>query len=162
MTTMLRNAIVLLARILLSQIFIAAGVNHILSWGGTIKYMTAQGMAMEGILGGAGKAVVHIFLLAAVVLLLLGGLSILAGFRARLGAVLLIAFLVPATLIFHRFWTYDSASTDYQMQMMNFMKNTAMMGGILMILAHGAGGFSVDAHLLKRQAAKPKTSNAET
>ena len=157
MTTMLQNVVVLVARVLLSQIFIAAAINHILSWGGTIKYMTAQGMAMEGILGGAGKVAVHVFLILAVAFLLLGGLSILAGFRARVGAVLLIGFLIPATLIFHHFWTYDSAGMDYQMQMMNFMKNTAMMGGILMILAYGAGGFSVDARLLRRR--KARTEN---
>ncbi len=114
---------------LLSFIFIASGLNHVWNWGGTIKYMTAKGMAMEGVLGGRGAVAVHFFLVFAVTFLLLGGLSILLGFRARLGAVLLVAFLIPVTLIFHDFWIDKT-------QMINFMKNTAIMGGVLMVLAY--------------------------
>jgi putative oxidoreductase len=141
---MLQNTVALLARILLSFIFIASGLNHIWNWGGTIKLMTAKGMAMESALGSVGAVVVHFLLVLAVTFLLLGGLSILLGIRARAGAVLLVAFLIPATLIFHDFWVDKT-------QMINFMKNTSIMGGVLMVLAFGSGRFGVDSLLAKKR-----------
>jgi len=151
MTTIFQSAVTLLARILLSLIFIASGLGHLFDWGGTIKFMSAHGMAMEGVLGSAGASVVQVLLAFAVTFLLLGGLSILLGIRARAGAMLLVFFLIPTTLIFHNFWTYDTTSMEYKMQMINFMKNSAILGGVLMVLAFGSGGFSVDAMLQKRR-----------
>ncbi len=60
-------------------------------------------------------------------------------------------FLIPTTLIFHNFWTYDPAGMEYKMQMMNFMKNTGLMGGALLVLAFGSGSISLDAMLPKRK-----------
>ena len=95
----LQNLVVLAARAALSQIFILAGVNHLNNWNGTIQYMTGKGMALEGILGGSGVAFVHVMLAGATAFLLLGGLSLLLGIRARWGAVLLVLFLIPVTVV---------------------------------------------------------------
>ena len=57
-------------------------MNHLLTWGGTIQYMTGKGMALEGVLGGSGKVFVHVMLAGAVAFLLVGGLSVLLGIRA--------------------------------------------------------------------------------
>jgi len=148
----LQNGVVLLARVLLSQIFILAGVNHLNNWGNTIQYMTGKGMALEGILGGSGVAFVHVMLAGAVTFLLVGGLSVLLGIRARGGAILLILFLIPVTLIFHDFWRYAASDPQHVPQMLNFMKNTGLGGGALMVLAFGSGAWSLDALLPKRRA----------
>jgi putative oxidoreductase len=77
------------------------------------------------------------------ILALVGGLSVLLGYRARFGAFMLLLFLVPVTLIMHRFW----GLSDPQMAMMqrvNFMKNVSLMGGALVLMYYGAGPVSLD------------------
>ncbi len=66
----------------------------------------------------------------------LGGLSILLGFKARLGAVLIILFLVPVTFMMHKFWDITDPQMQ-QMQMAMFMKNVSMLGGALIIAGVG-------------------------
>lgn len=78
------------------------------------------------------------------VLSLLGGLSVLLGYRARLGAAMLIAFLVPVTFTMHRFWGVADPMMA-QIQMVMFMKNLALIGAALLIAHFGAGPISLDA-----------------
>lgn len=78
------------------------------------------------------------------ILALLGGLSVALGYKARLGAVLLIAFLVPVTVMMHDFWTISDPAAARLEQVM-FMKNVPMLGGALLILYYGAGPISLDA-----------------
>jgi putative oxidoreductase len=77
------------------------------------------------------------------IIALLGGLSIILGFKARLGAWLLILFLVPVTLFMHNFWAVLDPSIA-EMQQMMFMKNLTVLGGALVIAYFGAGPLSVD------------------
>ena len=121
-----------IGRLLLSLIFLMSGLNKIIDWSGTQEYMAARGMFL-----------VPLFLLAAILFEIVGGLSVLAGFKARVGALLLIAFLVPVTLVFHGFWRY--ADPERTVEMIQFMKNLAILGGLLVVLAHGAGPLSFDA-----------------
>ena len=78
------------------------------------------------------------------VLAIVGGLSILLGYRAKLGAWLIVLFLVPVSLMMHKFWTVTDP-TMAQLQMVLFMKNVSMLGGALLISQFGAGPFSLDA-----------------
>ncbi|MEO1182839.1 MAG: DoxX family protein [Cyanobacteria bacterium J06636_28] len=71
---------------------------------------------------------------------LLGGASLVVGYKARIGSGLLLAFLVPATLVFH------NPIAD-PTQMIQFLKNLAIIGGLLMVIAHGAGPISLDNRL---------------
>lgn len=121
----------LLGRILLSLIFILSGFGKIGDWSGTASYMASQGMVA-----------VPFFLTMAILFELGGGLSVLLGFKARWGALALICFLIPATLIFHNFWAFTGA--EQRMQMINFMKNLAIMGGLLLVVLRGAGNPSID------------------
>ena len=93
--------------------------------------MTSEGMVM-----------VPVFLVGAILSELCGGLSILLGWWTRVGATLLIVFLIPTTLIFHDFWTYEGA--QQQMQMIHFMKNLAILGGLFVLLSVGGGPWSID------------------
>src|SRR5712664_3854667 len=66
------------------------------------------------------------------------------GYRAKLGAWLIVLFLIPVTLMMHKFWTVSDPMMA-QIQMVMFMKNVSMLGGALLISQFGAGPFSLDA-----------------
>ena len=127
----------LLGRILLSAIFIISGVSKLFNWATTSQFMAMHGVPMPSL-----------FLLGAILIEIVGGLSLLLGFRARQGAALLFLYLIPVTLIFHDFWALGGA--DRQMQMINFLKNISIMGGLLEVVALGAGRMSLDASTLYR------------
>lgn len=116
----------LIGRIFISVIFLYSGVGKILHFSGTKQYMASQGMPAVGL-----------FLLGAIFLEIVGGLSVLLGCASRLGAFLLIVFLIPTTLIFHLNWAD-------QMQLIQFMKNLAILGGLFFILTHGSMKYSLD------------------
>ncbi len=132
MTHSLQSAAALLGRLLLCAIFFESAYGKLTGWEGTRHAMEARGMPAT-----------RIGLPVAVVAELAGGLALLLGFRARLGAIILLAFLIPATLYFHNFWTYPAEQA--RGQMINFMKDLAILGGLLTVAAHGAGGWSLDA-----------------
>jgi putative oxidoreductase len=120
----------LAGRILISQIFLMSGLHKIFAWEQTAGYMASKGMPM-----------IPLFLLGAIVFELAGGLAVLTGFGARCGAALLIIFLIPATLIFHNFWALEGM--NQQIQMIMFMKNLAIMGGLFFVISFGAGPLAV-------------------
>jgi putative oxidoreductase len=126
----------LLGRILLAHIFLLSGVGKIMDWEGTAEHMAGRGMFW-----------IPAFLIASISIEHCGSLSLIAGFKTRLGATALFLFLIPVTLVFHNFWTYPEA--QQQMQMINFMKNIAIMGGLWMVIGLGPGPISIDAKLNK-------------
>lgn len=143
---MLKNLIAFLGRLLLSLIFLASGVNKIMNWqatGQTVDIAMNEwltiGVGMEWLEQLISMAIpmVPALLVAAVVCELLGGLCVLLGIQVRFGAFLLILFLIPATLLMHHFWTLQGAEQELQMVM--FMKNVAIGGGLLILLAYGKG-----------------------
>lgn len=115
----------------MALIFLISGLGKIFDWQGTAGYMASKGMPL-----------IPFFLLGAIVLELAGGLAVLLGFKARIGALLLIVFLIPATLIFHNFWTLTGM--ERQIQMIMFLKNLAIMGGLLLVVGLGPGPLSLD------------------
>jgi putative oxidoreductase len=123
--------LVLLGRFLFALIFIMSGPRHFLSQ--TIGYAASQGVPLASI------AVPFSGLLA-----LVGGLSILLGYRAKFGAWLIILFLVGITPMMHNFWAVTDPMMR-QMQMVMFMKNLSMLGGALFISQLGSGPWSLDA-----------------
>ncbi len=127
MNETLQRYVPLVGRIFLAAIFVMSGVGKIAHPQGTQQFMAAAGMPATGF-----------FLAGAIVLELAGAVSLLLGYWTRVGAALLLVFMVPATLIFH---------TNFadQIQMIMFMKNLAMMGGLLYVLTFGPGAVSLDA-----------------
>lgn len=126
-----QSAVVVLGRLLFALIFVMAGANHFNKQ--TIGYAGSQGVPLASIavpLSG--------------VLAIAGGLSILLGYRAKLGAWLIVLFLIPVTFLMHKFWGVADPMTA-QIQMVMFMKNVSMLGGALLISQFGAGPFSLDA-----------------
>jgi putative oxidoreductase len=84
------------------------------------------------------------------VIALVGGLSVLLGFQTRIGAWLLVIFLVPVTVMMHNFWASADPLT-HQVERAMFLKNLTMLGGALVICYFGAGPLSVDALLSRRR-----------
>lgn len=123
------NFIVLLGRICYSLIFILSAFGHFSS--GTIAYATAEGVPMASLLVPATG-----------VLILLGGLSILLGYRAKLGAWLLVLFLVPTSLMMHKFWGLSDPGAAMIQQIM-FLKNVSMLGAAFLIAYFGSGPLSL-------------------
>jgi hypothetical protein len=72
-----------------------------------------------------------------------GGVSILAGYKARYGAWLIVLFLVPVTVMMHNFWTITDPMAKSMQQIM-FMKNLSMLGAAMFIAYLGSGPLSVD------------------
>lgn len=132
-----------LGRLLLSCIFLMSGIHKIFSWPQTAESMRQEGMQF-----------VPFFLIMAILFEVGGGFLVLLGLKARLGALALLVFLVPVTLIFHDFWQYQGEAQT--MQMINFLKNTAILGGLLVLLGHGAGPISFDACCQRRREKKQK------
>jgi len=122
---------VLAGRLLFSIIFIIASAEHFSPE--TIDYAVRHGVPMARLLVPLSG-----------VLALMGGLSVLVGFQTRLGAALLVAFLVPVTFEMHGFWTAPDAAT-FLLEKAMFMKNLSMLGGALIISYFGAGPLSLDA-----------------
>jgi uncharacterized membrane protein YphA (DoxX/SURF4 family) len=67
----------------------------------------------------------------------------LFGYKTRYGAALLVLFLVPVTLVMHRFWDLPDPQMA-MLQKINFMKNTSLIGACLLLMYHGSGPYSLD------------------
>ncbi len=136
--TSLLDLVVPLGRVLFATIFLTAGLGHFSA--GTIAYAASQGLPAAGILVPLSG-----------VIALIGGLSVVLGYRVRVGAWLLVLFLVPVTLKMHAFWAVQDP-TMAQMQQVMFMKNVSMLGAALLLARAGAGPFSLDARRAARSA----------
>jgi len=123
--------IVLLGRLFFVLVFVMSGPRHFLSQ--TIGYAASQGVPLASITVPISG-----------VLALAGGLSVLLGYRAKLGAWLIVLFLVGVTPMMHKFWAVTDPMIQ-QMQMIMFMKNVSMLGGALLISQLGSGPWSLDA-----------------
>jgi putative oxidoreductase len=126
-----KGAVVLLGRLLFVLIFLMAGLNHFSK--ATIAFAASQGVPFAALT----VPLSGVFALA-------GGLSVLLGYRAKVGAWLIALFLVPVTFMMHKFWTVHDPMTA-QLQMVMFMKNMAILGGALLISQFGTGPWSLDA-----------------
>lgn len=123
----------LIGRILLVLIFLQSGIGKIDHFEGTAQYMASHGMPYT-----------NFFLVGAIFFELVGSITVILGYFARFGALLLLIFLIPTTLIFH-------GNFADQIQMIMFMKNVSMFGGCLILLASGAGRFSLDSLLRSKK-----------
>lgn len=127
----MRNIVDLIGRILLSFIFLYDAYDSIFYFKATKAKMTAYGLTWNQ----------NLLLVGAIFLLILGGTLVLIGYRARFGAILLLLYWVPVTFIVHSFW--NDPEPERRLQAILFTKNLAIIGGLLMVWANGAGKFSV-------------------
>lgn len=121
--------ILLLGRILFSLIFILNSFSHFSK--STIEYAESMGVFLAPFTVPFSG-----------ILILASGLSILLGYKARIGAWILVLFLIPTTLIMHQFWNQGSEFA-IMMQHLCFWKNLSMLGAALMITYFGSGPMSM-------------------
>jgi len=118
------NILDLLARILISTIFLLSGANKISNYEGAIVWMESMGMP-------------GIFLIPAIILEIAGPILIIIGYKVKISAALLSMFCVATAVIFHN-------NFSDQMQLMSFLKNIGLAGGFLFLFINGAKNFSLD------------------
>jgi putative oxidoreductase len=125
-----------LGRFLLVLIFLAAGFGTIFDFAKTETLMKDLGMP---------GSLTPYLLVGAIAFEILGGLLVILGLWTRLGAALLIIFLLAVTPIFHAFWKIaPEKAMERQNEMINFMKNLSILGGLLILVARGGGLCSLD------------------
>ena len=118
-------------RALLATIFVLSGYAKLTGFADTAKHIAEKGLPFA-----------PVFTFATIAVELGGGILLLVGWKARWTALGMALFLVPATLMFHRYWSFEGSARA--MQRLNFLKNLAIMGGLLMVSAQGSGKASVD------------------
>jgi len=128
----LQNPLSLIGRLLLAALFLPAGISKIGGFAGTAGYIASKGLPLPEV----GAAI-------AVAVEILGGLALILGFGTRLAALALALFTLVATFIFHNYWGVPADQAFVQQLMFN--KNIAVVGGLLVLAAHGAGAWSLDA-----------------
>lgn len=132
MSTSIQNSLTLVGRLLFVLLFLPAGIGKLTGFSGTVGYISSVGLPFPTL--GAGLALT---------VEILGGLALLAGFGTRIAALVLAAFTLLASFFFHNYWGV-SADQAFVQQLM-FFKNMAVVGGLLLLAAQGAGAWSLDA-----------------
>jgi putative oxidoreductase len=135
-STLNQSAVPAIGRVLLAAIFIFSGVGKALAPAGTIGYIASSGLPFA-----------TLGLVAAVAIELGGGVMLALGIKTRLVAAALAAFSVVTALVFHH-------ALGDQNQLIHFMKNIAMAGGLLQVVAFGAGVYSLDAASARKVSAQ--------
>lgn len=120
----------LIARILIALIFILSGFGKIAGFDGTVGYIASKGLPLPQLLA-----------IGAILVELGGGILLVLGWKARWAAAALFMFTALAALLFHNFWAVPADQA--QIQMIMFMKNISIMGGLLFVVVHGSGQLSL-------------------
>jgi putative oxidoreductase len=123
----MNDAAAALGRVLLSVIFLLSGFQKLVGFGGTVGYM-----------GGMGLPVPELAAVVAILVECLGGILLVIGYQIRLVGLVMALWCIATALVAH-------AQFAYQNQMIHFLKNVAMAGGFLQLVAFGAGAWSLDA-----------------
>lgn len=121
----------LLGRLMIAFIFLFAGIGKVTGFEGTVGYIASKGLPLPE-LGAIGAIIVEVG----------GSIMLIVGWNARVAAAALLVFSGMAALFFHNFWALPADQA--QGQMIHFMKNLAMMGGLLYVVVHGSGPISLD------------------
>lgn len=118
-------------RILLALVFVTSGWGKLMGFEATAGYIASKGLPLPQL----GAAI-------AIVVELAGGIMLIVGWQTRWAAAAIFLFLIPTTVIFHAYWAVEAA--QMRAQQIQFMKNLCIMGGMLYVMAFGAGPFSID------------------
>ncbi|HXN05623.1 MAG TPA: DoxX family protein [Nitrospiria bacterium] len=127
----MNSYVMLIGRVLVASIFVLSGISKIGNFSGTSQFMASKGLPASDFL-----------LVMTIIIEVLGGISIIFGYKAKWGAWALFVFMIPVTLVFH---------TNFadQNQMIHFLKNISMMGGLLYIASAGSGPLSLEEKMKK-------------
>ena len=132
-----------IGRVLFSLPFIMFGLNHLMKLD-----------AMSGYAASKGVPAASLTVIVTGIMIIAGGLSVMLGYKAKLGAWLLVVFLVPTAFIMHGFWGIEDAMMA-QNEMAHFFKDLALAGGALLITQFGSGPYSLDERQTSAEAPQP-------
>ena len=122
----------LIGRVMLALVFVFAGLSKLMDPDATIAYMESSGIEN-----------ISLLMYSAAVIELLGGLLLIFGYKTRVGASLLMVFLVGVTCMMHNFWAFEGAAQKEEM--IHFFMNVSIFGGLLYVLCFGSGKYGFDA-----------------
>ncbi len=140
----MKDFIDLLGRIFISLIFFWEAYDSIAFFDSVKRTMTNYGITWNQ----------DFLLITVIVFLIIGGLFILIGYKAPIGAILLLIYWIPVTFMVYSFW--NDPVSERRMASILFMKNMAIIGGLLMIVVNGAGRFSIKRLLAASRPPKPR------
>jgi len=121
----------LIGRVLIAFIFLYEAYDSIRYFKGTKELMTEYGLTWRQ----------DFLLVTAIVFLILGGILVLIGYRMTLGAAMLLLYYIPVTFILYSFW--NETGDVYRSESLMFMKNLAVIGGLMMVMVNTSGKYSV-------------------
>ncbi len=124
-------AILLVARALMSSVFLVAGIRKLMIWGPQVAYFTKLGFPAP-----------EFFTVVSIVIEIGAGLALFVGWRTKWAAWVLALFVLVATFMAHRFWEFDASQMANQMN--HFLKNMAIIGGLAFVANFGPGRLAVD------------------
>lgn len=127
----MKDIVDLIGRILIALIFLYEGLDSILFYQKNRETMVDYGLTFQ----------TDLLLIGGICVLILGGVLLLLGYRSSFGSILLLIYWIPFTFIVYSFW--NDSPDDQRIQAINFMKNLAIAGGLLMIFVNGSGKYSV-------------------
>lgn len=135
-----QNIIVVIGRLIFSSIFILAGIYNILHFN-----FLSEEIAKQILIANSG-----LLLGLSILFQLGGGILVFLGLYTRIGALMLFMFMVVLTFLYHPFWMYNG-TTQMMIELQNFLKNAAIIGGALYLVAFGGGRLSLDWWLLHKK-----------
>lgn len=125
------SAVSLVGRVLISLVFLGSGFMKVAAFSQMKLLLQSKGVPLPAVALAIAAAIE-----------ILGGLAVLTGFKTKIAAWILFVFLIPTTLLFHNFWT--TQGMERMDNQAHFMKNVAILGGLLLLAAAGPGAYSVD------------------
>ena len=132
MSNALQNSLALVGRLLLAMLFLPAGIGKLAGFAGTVGSIAAVGLPMPSMAAAI-----------ALIIEIVGSVALITGFGTRIAALILALFTLVASFFFHAYWAVPA---DQQLvTQLLFMKNIAVVGGLLTLAAWGAGAWSLDA-----------------
>lgn len=138
MNPSLQSPLTLAGRILIAIIFLGSGISKLTGFAGTVAYISSKGLPLPEV----GAA-------AACALELIAGLALMLGWKTRLMALLLAKFTIVSAFLFHGFWSFPPE--QLAAQQVQFLKNLCIAGGLMFVVAFGAGAWSLDERASKDQ-----------
>jgi putative oxidoreductase len=121
----------IVGRVLIGGIYVASGIAKFPEWEQTLQIMRAEGIPRP-----------EIFLIGAIILMIGGGLSVILGWKARIGALALAIFTLAAMILVNHFWTMPAPRAEDIMHL--FFANVVMLGACLFICGNGPGAWALD------------------
>lgn len=132
------DVLLLLGRIALGAIFVKSGIQKLMALSAFAASLASRGVPQSSVWAVIGATVECV-----------GGILIVTGLKTRFASILMIAFVIVATAISHRYWEYAEAARRTQES--QFFKNLSILGGFLLLFVTGSGRFGLDSLLRRRK-----------